>query len=128
MLQAKELQKQADERKHSSLRAMRPVLTNLMASLKQHARQNPDSPYFAFDVTAFVFGYPLYDHQDAIDYIYDTLVENGYQVWKTPPSVLFISWMKPAKQVSSAPKAPKPGPDYRPCVYDESALSYLAPR
>jgi hypothetical protein len=125
MLQAKELWKQSDERKAHRMRAMRPVLANLFGTLKVHARTNPDSPYFAFDVPSFVFGYPLYDHNEAVEYIYETLVENGFQVWKTPPAVLFISWMKPAAKVVG-PRPPKPGPDYRPFVYDDSAFSYLA--
>jgi hypothetical protein len=126
MLQAKELHKMEDQRKAYRMRAMRPVLANLFGSIKTHAQQNPESPYYAFDVPSFVFGYPLFNHAEAVEYIYETLVEQGFQVWKTPPSILFISWMKPVpkKDVKFVP--PKAGPDYRPFVYDESALSYLA--
>jgi hypothetical protein len=129
MLQAKELWKQEDFRKEHRMKAMRPVLTNLFSSIKVHAQQNPSSPFMAFDVPGFVFGYPLYDHNEAIQYVHDVLVEQGFKVWKTPPSVLFISWMKPvAKQSTSSSTfvPPRTGPDYRPFVYDESAFSFLS--
>jgi hypothetical protein len=103
---------------------MRPVLAGLFQSIKVHSQQNPESPCYAFDVPSFVFGYPLYNHAEAIEYVKETLEEQGFQVWKVPPSVLMISWMKPtAKTVKPIPK---PGPDYRPFVYDESAFAYLS--
>jgi hypothetical protein len=126
MLQAKELHKQSEQQKLNRMRAMKPVLNNLFQSIKTHATVNPESPYFAFDVPSFVFGYPLYDHKEAIEFVYDTLIEQGFQVWKTPPSILFISWMKPSKKDIAKATVPKTGPDYRPFVYDESAFSYLA--
>jgi len=126
MLQAKELWKAEEERKAYRMRAMRPVLANLFQSIKLHAQQNPESPYMAFDVPSFVFGYPLYDHAEAVRYVQETLEENGYQVWLAPPSILVISWMKPAKPAAKTAQAPpKPGPDYRPFVYDESAFAFL---
>lgn len=129
MLQAKELWKQEDERKAYRMRAMRPVLAGLFQSIKTHAQQNPESPYYAFDVPSFVFGYPLYNHEEAILYVKETLEEQGFQVWRVPTSVLMISWMKPApkRQTSSVvPPAQKTGADYRPFVYDESAFAYLS--
>ena len=125
MLQAKELWKAEEERKAYKMRAMRPVLAGLSNDIKRHAQLNPHSPMFAFNVPSFVFGYPLYDHEEAIQYIQETLEEQGFRVWRVPPSVLMISWMKPAKQQKDTGKPPKPGPDYRPFVYDESAFAFL---
>lgn len=127
MLQAKELWRAEEERKAYRMRAMRPVLANAFNTIKTHAQQNPGSPYCAFEVPAFVFGYPLYDHAEAIQYVKETIEEQGFQVWNcTPPSVLLISWMKPApKSGVSKITPPKSGPDYRPFVYDESAFAYL---
>ncbi len=125
MLQAKELWKAEEERKAYKMRAMRPVLAGLSNDIKRYAQLNPDSPLFAFNVPSFVFGYPLYDHEEAIQYIQETLEEQGFRVWRAPPSVLMISWMKPAKSQKESVKPPKPGPDYRPFVYDESAFAFL---
>lgn len=125
MLQAKELWKAAEERKAYHMRAMRPVLAGLSNDIKKHAQLNPDSPVFAFNVPSFVFGYPLYDHEEAIQYVHETLEEQGFRVWRVPPSILMISWIKPVKQQKESVKPPKPGPDYRPFVYDESAFAFL---
>jgi len=124
MLNAKELWKQEDERKTYRMRAMRPVLAGLFQSIKVHAQQNPASPYYAFDVPSFVFGYPLFDHKEAIEYVKETLEEQGFHVYPVPPSVLMISWIKPQPKQATA-RPPKPGPDYRPFVYDEGAFSFL---
>jgi hypothetical protein len=125
MLQAKELWKHEEQRKSHRMRAMRPVLAGLFQSIKLHAQHNPDSPCYAFDVPSFVFGYPLYSHPEAIEYVKETLEEQGFKVWNVPPAVLMISWMKPEPRTAK-PAVPKPGPDYRPFVYDESAFAYLS--
>lgn len=128
MLQARELWKAEEERKANRMRAMRPVLTGLFNSIKLQSQQNPTSPYYAFDVPSFVFGYPLFDHEEAIRYVQETLEEQGFQVWRAiPPSVLIISWMKPVKQQTkeTTVKPPKTGADYRPFVYDDSAFAFL---
>jgi hypothetical protein len=125
MLQAKELWKAEDERKSHRMKAMRPVLAGLFNDIKRHAQINPESPMMAFNVPSFVFGYPLFDHDEAINYIQETLEEQGFKVWRAPPAYLMISWMKPVKQTREAVKPPKPGPDYRPFVYEESAFAYL---
>ena len=125
MLQARELWKAEEERKSHRMRAMRPVLAGLFADLQRHSQLNPESPMMAFNVPSFVFGYPLYDHNEAIVYVKETLEEQGFKVWVAPPATLMISWMKPVKQTRETPKPPKPGPDYRPFVYDESAFAFL---
>jgi hypothetical protein len=128
MLQAKELWKAEDERKAGRMRAMRPVLAGLFNAIKLQSQQSPTSPYYAFDVPSFVFGYPLFDHIEAIQYVQETLEEQGFQVWRaSTPSILMISWMKPVKTQTRESSAipPKTGADYRPFVYDDSAFAFL---
>ena len=119
MLRARDLWKQTEDQRSASMQAMRPVLATLFAQVKTHAGTNPAAPYMTFDVPSFVFGYPLYNHREAIDYIKETLEEQGFTVWVAYTGTLMISWMKCGKvrQVSKAPSS-----DYRPFVYDESAM------
>jgi len=126
MLRAKDLWKQEEERKTAKMQAMRPVLSNLSSQLKTYAIQNPEAPYFAYDVPSFVFGYPLYDHREAVEYVRDALVEQGFQVWISGSLTLVISWLKPAapKTVSRVPTVP----NYRPFVYDDGAMDFLRKR
>lgn len=119
MLRARDLWKQTEDQRSASMQAMRPVLATLFAQVKTHAATNPAAPYMTFDVPSFVFGYPLYNHREAIDYIKETLEEQGFTVWVAYNGTLLISWMKSGK-VKSTVKAPTN--DYRPFVYDESAM------
>lgn len=119
MLRARDLWKQTEDQKTMNMQAMRPVLTTLFAQIKTHAATNPNAPYMTFDVPSFVFGYPLYNHREAIQYIKETLEEQGFTVWIACTGTLMISWMKSGKvrQISKTPSS-----DYRPFVYDESAM------
>ena len=119
MLRARDLWKQTEDQRSASMQAMRPVLSTLFAQVKTHAATNPAAPYMTFDVPSFVFGYPLYNHREAIDYIKETLEEQGFTVWVAYNGTLLISWMKSgkARQTTKAPTN-----DYRPFVYDESAM------
>ena len=86
MLQAKELWKAEEERKSHRMRAMRPVLSGLFGDIKRHAQLNPESPMMAFTVPSFVFGYPLFNHEEAVQYVEETLEEQGFKVWRVPRS------------------------------------------
>ena len=121
MLRARDLWKQTEDQRSVNMQAMRPVLTTLMAQIKTHATTNPSAPYMPFDVPSFVFGYPLYNHREAIDYIKETLEEQGFTVWVAYTGTLLISWMRSGKVRQSSSK-PASSSDYRPFVYDESAM------
>ena len=125
MLRAKDLWKQEDERKTTKMQAMKPVMSNLFGQIKTHAALNPTSPYFAFDVPSFVFGYPLYDHEEATAFVRDVLVEQGFQVWIAGTCTLVISWLKPTASKTTAFRPPPVVPDYRPQVYDPAAMNFL---
>jgi len=124
MLRARDLWKQTEEQKTINMQAMRPVLTTLFAQIKTHASTNPGSPYMTFDVPSFVFGYPLYNHREAIDYVKETLEEQGFTVWVSYSGTLLISWMRAANngRTRQTSRAPANNSDYRPFVYDESAM------
>jgi hypothetical protein len=123
-LNARDLWKQTDQQRTIKMNAMKPVLTNLFAQLKSHAAKHPESPVFAFDVPSFVFGYPLFNHTEAIEYCKEFLEERGFQVWVSG-SVLVISWIKPIKNTSTKSHVIPTGPSYRPFVYDDSTLEFL---
>lgn len=126
MLPANALWKQSDQRKIQRMAACKVILAQIFIKIKNHSRVNPDAPYTVCPVPSFCFGYPLYDINEAIPYIKETLEEQGYQVWIVDGNNLFISWMKPEKQENRpfGLKA-KPTANYRPFVYDESSMQFL---
>ena len=103
MLRASDLWKQEEQQRSINMQAMRPVLSNLCSQIKSHAATNPDAPYMAYDVPTFVFGYPLYKHTEAVQYVKETLEEQGFKVWIAYNGTLLISWIKSntAKKTSS---------------------------
>lgn len=127
MIRANDLWRQDEQRRNYRMAAMRPVMAQLSHKIKQQAIQYPHAPYLAYSVPGFVFGYPLYDQNEATEYVMEMLLEQGYQVWKTAPATLFISWMKPVKPQQQT-KSTRSAPSYRPFVYDEAPLETLNQR
>lgn len=127
MLPANALWKQAEKRKVQKLSACKAILAQIFLRIRNQSNTAPESPYIAYPVPSFVFGYPLYSVNDAVPYLKETLEEQGYQVWVTHPNTLFISWMKPDKkdQRKLAYGPSKSAASYRPFVYDESSLQIL---
>lgn len=126
MLSANALWKQEDQRKAQRLAATRVLLGQIFHKIKQQVVKAPDAPYIVYPVPSFVFGYPLYNVEEAVQYLYQTLLEQRYQVWVVEGPALFISWVKPSHQTGTGRAVnPKPPTNYRPFVYDESSLTYL---
>jgi len=125
MIRATDLWKHEQQRKTINMQAMKPVLSNLFSQIKTHAATNHDAPYLAFEVPSFVFGYPLFDHREAIQYVSETLQEQGFQVWNVGPATLLICWIQPPAGQRTVRAPPRSGPGYRPFVYDDSSMAFL---
>ena len=58
------------------------------------------------EVPSFVCGYPVYDYNMCIEYVYESLIKNGFYVKYYFPQYLYISWdfdeIKKGKTDSSA--------------------------
>lgn len=126
MLPANALWKQEEARKTQRMAASVPILSQIFLKVKNQATHYPDAPYIVYQVPSFVFGYPLYNHQEAVLYVKELLEQQNYQVWMVEADTLFISWMKPQKQqgqrrIAAAPKEAS----YRPFVYDPASLQVL---
>lgn len=125
MLPANALWKTETLKKTQRLAAVKVILAQVFARIKLHVQQTQDAPYIVYQVPSFVFGYPLYNHMEAVAAVKETLDEQGYQTWVVHPGdTLFISWIKPAK-AGSTRKTFAPPPSYRPFVYDEASLQFL---
>lgn len=130
MLPANTLWKRDDEKRTQRLAATRVILAQVFTKIKTHVMQTVDTPYLAYQVPSFVFGYPLFNLPEAVQSVKETLEEQGYQVWIVHPGdTLFISWMKPQKGGQGSGARPKTVPvresSYRPFVYDDASLQVL---
>ena len=126
MLRANELWKEQEERRENRMSAMVPVVEQIGVKIRQQAVHNPRAPYILYEVPSYVFGYPLYDLKDAVEFLTREFIKAGYWVWSvdgnTPGSkCLFISWVKPVKSRDMG--KPILTTNYRPAVYDSHFMS-----
>lgn len=123
MLRARDVWDEQEHRREKRLAAMRPVLGQIQGKIRQQAIHDANAPYIVFEVPAYMWGYPIYQLGEARDYLMRELTEAGYQVWVVNEKYLMISWMKLMK--SGTPQRPVLTTNYRPQVYDPTALGYM---
>ena len=123
MLRARDVWDEQENRREKRLAAMRPVLGQIQGKIRQQAIHDANAPYIVFEVPAYMWGYPIYQLGEARDYLMRELTEAGYQVWVVNEKYLMISWMKMMKQ--GTPQRPVLTTNYRPQVYDPTALGYM---
>lgn len=120
MLRAREVWDEQEERKVYKMGAMRPVMAQIEQKIRQQAITNTNAPYILFEVPSFVFGYPLFNFKDAVEFLMGELFKAGYWVWNVEEKYLFISWMKPVKSRDMG--KPILTTNYRPAIYDPHFL------
>jgi hypothetical protein len=123
MLRARDVWDEQEHRREKRLAAMRPVLGQIQGKIRQQAIHDANAPYIVFEIPAYMWGYPIYQLGEARDYLMRELTEAGYQVWVVNEKYLMISWMKLMK--SGTPQRPVLTTNYRPQVYDPTALGYM---
>jgi hypothetical protein len=124
MLKAREVGNEQEGRRLNRMAAMSPVMTQIQSKIKQQAVHNTNAPYIVYEVPSFVFGYPLYSLQEAIDFLLKEYSTAGYWVWVVDQKYLLISWIKPVKTRDIG--KPILATNYRPQVYDPSAIAFMA--
>ena len=124
MLKAREVWNEQESRRLNRMAAMSPVMTQIQSKIKQQAVHNTNAPYIIYEVPSFVFGYPLYTLQEAIDFLLKEYSTAGYWVWVVDQKYLLISWIKPVKTRDIG--KPMLATNYRPQVYDPSSIAYMS--
>lgn len=124
MLKAREVWNEQEGRRLNRMAAMSPVMTQIQSKIRQQAVHNTGAPYIVYEVPTFVFGYPLYALSEAIEFLVKEYSAAGYWVWVVENKYLLISWIKPVKTRDVG--RPMLATNYRPQVYDPSALAFMA--
>lgn len=125
MLKAREVWEEQEARKEQRMSAMRPVLSQIHSQIRRQAIHAPSAPYIVFEIPSYVFGYPLFQLSEARDYLMKTLQTSGFLVWIIDEKYLLISWIKTTQQKSASYRPPLLPTNYRPLVYDPSALGSM---
>ena len=124
MLKAREVWNEQEGRRLNRMAAMSPVMTQIQAKIRQQAIHNTNAPYIIYEVPSFVFGYPLYSLSEAMDFLIKEYSAAGYWIWIVDQKYLLISWIKPMKTKDIG--KPILATNYRPQVYDPSAIAFMA--
>ncbi len=124
MLKAREVWNEQEGRRLNRMAAMSPVMTQIQSKIRQQAVHNTIAPYIVYEVPSFVFGYPLYSLSEAMDFLIKEYSAAGYWVWIVEQKYLLISWIKPVKTRDIG--KPILATNYRPQVYDPSAIAFMA--
>ena len=124
MLKAREVWNEQESRRLNRMAAMSPVMTQIQAKIRQQAVHNTNAPYIVYEVPSFVFGYPLYSLSEAMEFLIKEYSAAGYWVWVVDQKYLLISWIKPVKTKDIG--KPILATNYRPQVYDPSAIAFMA--
>jgi len=124
MLKAREVWNEQEGRRLNRMAAMGPVMTQIQAKIRQQAVHNTNAPYIVYEVPTFVFGYPLYTLSEALEFLVKEYFAAGYWVWVVDQKYLLISWIKPVKTKDLG--KPILATNYRPMVYDDSAIAFMA--
>lgn len=66
------------------------VLQQCFQKIRGHAAK--EQIFCLYEVPEFIYGYPLYDLNECISYLYDALNKNGFRVDYFFPRVLQVSW------------------------------------
>ena len=116
-MKAREVWDEQEERRLYKMGAMKPILAQIEGKVREQAIRNANAPYILFEVPSFVFGYPLFNFKDAINYLLGELLKAGFLVWNVDEKYLLISWLEPIKTRDLG--KPMLVTNYRPQVYDE---------
>lgn len=121
MLKAREVWDEQEARRLNRMAAMGPVMGQIQAQIKKQAVHNANAPYILYEVPTYVFGYPLFNIQEALEFLSKEYIKAGYWVWVVEGKYLLISWMKPVKSRDLG--KPILTTNYRPLVYDSSMFN-----
>ena len=123
MLKARDIWDEQEERKQNRMAAMGPVIIQIQNKIRQQAIHNSNAPYIVYEVPTYVFGYPLFQLTDAIQYLVTEFSKAGYWVWVVEGKYLVISWMKPVKSRDGGKAILTT--NYRPQAYDPSFFTFM---
>lgn len=121
MLKARDVWNEQEGRRLNRMAAMSPVISQIQAKIRQQAVHNTNAPYIVYEVPTFVFGYPLYSLNEAMEFLVKEYTAAGYWVWVVDQKYLLISWIKPVKTRDAG--KPILTTNYRPMVYNESMFN-----
>lgn len=73
--------------------------------VKIEKASNMNKPLCIYDIPEFLLGYPLYNLNECITYLYNALINQGFTVHYIFPKILVVTWNTPHLDVDSPVKS-----------------------
>ena len=68
------------------------ILNRVHKKITTTSKIKNNNKYCFFIIPEIILGVPTYDLEDCKQYIFKSLIDNGFQIKYTHPNLLFISW------------------------------------
>ena len=101
LIDINDLHRKANETKQRKIKIYDEVLQKCHHRIKLVCKMTPLSQYCFYIIPKVLFGIPLYNLQECVQYLFEMLTHNGFKVAYTHPNLLYISWHDPSKSNKS---------------------------
>jgi len=122
-----ELHRTREKKIKEKLGVFNEVLRMCHLQIKKTSKNTSDC-YCFYVIPSMVIGYPLYDINACTLYVVEKLVENGFNVVYTHPSLLLISWYVkpiPAPPIEDTIQQKESKPIFKPVSYYSPSQNFV---
>ena len=101
LIDISDLHKKARELKERKIKIYDEVLQKCHHRIKLVSKLTPLNQWCFYIIPKVVFGIPLYNLAECVEYLVRLLTENGFKVAYTHPNLLLITWFEDPKSKSA---------------------------
>lgn len=101
LIDISDLHKKARELKERKIKIYDEVLQKCHHRIKLVSKLTPLNQWCFYIIPKVVFGIPLYNLAECVEYLVRLLTENGFKVAYTHPNLLLITWFEDPNSKSS---------------------------
>ena len=106
LIDISDLHKKARELKERKIKIYDEVLQKCHHRIKLVSKLTPLNQWCFYIIPKVVFGIPLYNLSECVEYLVRLLSENGFKVAYTHPNLLLITWFEdPSNKNANQPKS-----------------------
>mgnify|MGYP001206856381 CR=1 FL=1 len=94
LIDISELHKKTRDQRERKIKIYEEVLKKCHHRIKLVARLTPENQWCFYLIPKVLFGMPLYNLGECVEYLVQMLSDNGFKVAYTHPNLLLITWFE----------------------------------
>lgn len=94
LIDISDLHRKTNELKHRKIKIYDEVLQKCHHRIKLVSKLTPLNQWSFYIIPKVLFGIPLYNLAECVEYLVKMLTENGFRVAYTHPNLLLITWFE----------------------------------